>query len=90
MPFVHEQSNKDVKLTKGIQSFVHVDLVGKRMSQGQGGKEHLDANDEVLVSSCNGSLADRNLRRADLRNRTTFLQDGQQHACKTSEITVYH
>lgn len=80
MPFVHEQRNKGVKLTKGIQSFVHVDLVGKRMSQSQGGKEHLDANDEVLVSSCNGSLADRNLRRADLRNRATFLQDGQKHA----------
>lgn len=71
--------------TKGIQAFVHVDCVCKRMSQSQSSEEHFNANDEVLVACCNSSLADRHLRRADLRNRSTLLQDGKKHALPEGE-----
>lgn len=67
-------------LTVRVQPFIHVDLVSECMAQGQSSKEHLDADDEVLVTGSNGSLTDWEVCRVDLRNRSTFFKDGQQHS----------
>ena len=67
-------------LTIGVQPLVHVDLVSEGVAKGHGCEEHLDADDEVLVTSSNRALAHRHLCRVDLRDGTTLLQDGQEHA----------
>ena len=69
-----------VCLTIGVQPLVHVDLVSEGVAKGHGCEEHLDADDEVLVTSSNRALAHRHLCRVDLRDGTTLLQDGQEHA----------
>lgn len=54
-----------IRVTVGVQPFIHVDLVGKGMAQSYSGEEHLDTDDEVLVSGGNGSLANREVSRVD-------------------------
>lgn len=66
-------------LTVAVQPLVHVDLVCESMSQSNGCKEHLDADDEVLIAGCDRTLTNRHLGGVDLRNSSTFLQDGQEH-----------
>lgn len=68
-----------------VKSFVHVDLVSEGMPQSNSSKEHLNADNKVLVTGGNCSLANREVSRADLRDGSTFLQDGQQHPLPEGE-----
>lgn len=49
------------------------------MAQSNSSEEHLNADDEVLVTSSNCSLAHREVSRVDLRDGSALLQNGQQH-----------
>lgn len=77
-------------VTLNVESLVHVDLVSERMSERQSGEEHLDADDEVLVTGGNSPLPHADIRRVYARNRATFLQNRQQHPYSTQNNTVLY
>lgn len=65
--------------TLGIKSLVHIHLVCEGMAQGDGCKEHLHTNDEVLIPSSYCAFTHRHIGRVDFGDGTTLFQDGQQH-----------
>lgn len=68
-----------------VQPLVHVHFVREGMTQGHGSKEHLNADNKVLIASRYGAFTNRHFGRADLWNCATFFQDGQQHTLPKRE-----
>lgn len=69
-----------LSFTVRVQPLIHVDFVGEGVTQSDGCEEHLDADDEVLVTGGNRSLAHGEVRRVDPGDCAALLQDGQQHS----------
>lgn len=68
-----------------IKSLVRIHLVCEGMAQGNGCKEHLHTNDEVLISSSYCAFTHRHVGRVDFGDGTTLFQDGQQHPLPEGE-----
>lgn len=78
----------DVIVTVRVERLVHVDLVCECVSERQSSEEHLNTDDEVLVTGGNSPLPHSDIRRVYPRNRTAFLQDSQQHPYIRQNHTV--
>lgn len=85
---VCQQTHTHTCRTIQVQSFIHVDLVCKCMTQSNSSKEHLNADDKVLVTSSNCSLPHREVNRVDLRNGSTLLQYGQKHSWSVQRYNI--
>ncbi len=75
-------------VTLNVECLVHVGLVSERVSERQSGEEHLDADDEVLVTGGNSPLPHADVRRVYSRKHAALLQNRQQHPYSTQNNTV--
>lgn len=75
------------KLTWHLIFFLLVHSAGEGVSEGNGSKEHLDADDKVLPACCHGSSADLlSINEQRIGNDTTAFQDGKDHSYKAVKV----